>query len=530
VLDRKSRKAEQRGDADDFTPFLRSSPSFPFHLDSTTFSYDAMKRLIYFLFLLLAIPVMAQERQPGPRMTVPLRADIDDQYWDSRFDSTAGLSGPWYSGVAAIARAGNLLYAAGQYSHAGGIRVNNIAAFDGARWHPLVEGNDTGSSGAILALATMGNDLYAAGFFDSVGGVHTGSIARWDGAAWHPLGPGLQGQVMAMLPLGTDLYVGGSFRIGEDGPQGQVAVWNGTEWYMIGSRLNGSVHAIEEFNGSLYIGGAFDSSDGLRTGPVARYAWGSGMWRPFAEELRDTLTGAAVVWALAADETDLFVGGRFNRVGDRSLGNIVRLADESSWESLGTGVSDGEPAAVYSLAVTPDELYAGGTFGKAGGRGAGYVARWIRSSAEWKSLGSGVSECFGFECNTSVGDLYAEGDDIYVGGNFTVAGGKPSLMIGRWSSAVASAPDDARDMASPILLSPTPFSGSTAISFTLAASAPVRLSIVDLAGKELAILVDRPLPAGDHQRIWDASAYPAGVYLCRLEIDGTTTVAKMIKR
>jgi len=64
---------------------------------------------------------------------------------------------------------------------------------------------------------------------------------------------------------------------------------------------------------------------------------------------------------------------------------------------------------------------------------------------------------------------------------------------------------------------PNPFNGSTAIRFSLAQPQSVRLSIYDLLGRKIQILVDDYLPAGTNHIIFDASVYPSGVFFYRLE-------------
>jgi hypothetical protein len=46
------------------------------------------------------------------------------------------------------------------------------------------------------------------------------------------------------------------------------------------------------------------------------------------------------------------------------------------------------------------------------------------------------------------------------------------------------------------------------------------MNIVDRRGRKIAAIVDRILPAGGHEAVWDAKRLPAGVYICRIAIDG----------
>lgn len=63
---------------------------------------------------------------------------------------------------------------------------------------------------------------------------------------------------------------------------------------------------------------------------------------------------------------------------------------------------------------------------------------------------------------------------------------------------------------------PNPFNPSTEILFDLPATSEVRLTIYDLAGREVVRLVDQVLPAGTHRATFDAAGLPSGTYLYRL--------------
>jgi hypothetical protein len=486
-----------------------------------------MKSLIPLLVLLLAFPLTAQEHTRSSSRAI----DPDDQYWDAQFGANA-ITGEYYSGVNALARSRGFLYAGGWFTHAGGVRANNIARYDGDRWVPVISGNDTGLNNGVKALASIGNDLYAGGSFDSAGGVRTGAVARWDGTNWYRVGEGLKGDVSVLTVIDGDLYAGGTFGIGEFGATGHVARWDGATWNLVGDEVNGNVMAISPSSSGLVIGGSFDTAGGIRTGPVARYSSRAKSWAPIGNELRDTLSGGASVWALLADGDDLYVGGRFDMAGNTGLSNIARL-NGSQWEPLGDGVYEGYAMLpmVLSLTATPTSIYAGGTFGKAGGRETGFIARWDRASSTWHPLGSGVGDCDGFECNPAVTALLPEGVDLYVGGNFRIAGGKPSLKVALWSEptpgTVPGANHDA--VARSLAFSPAPFTGTTVITFTLAERSTVRLVMTDITGRDIALLVDGTLSAGAHHSIWDASGLPAGVYLCRIEVGGQVVVGKVVK-
>lgn len=80
---------------------------------------------------------------------------------------------------------------------------------------------------------------------------------------------------------------------------------------------------------------------------------------------------------------------------------------------------------------------------------------------------------------------------------------------------------------------PNPFNPSTVIRFAIAetqnlASLRTRLRVVDILGREVAVLIDRTMPAGSHSVTFDASNLPSGVYLYTLEVEGMTTTKRMV--
>ena len=81
----------------------------------------------------------------------------------------------------------------------------------------------------------------------------------------------------------------------------------------------------------------------------------------------------------------------------------------------------------------------------------------------------------------------------------------------------------------PLLLqnSPNPFNPSTVIRFALPADAAVRLAVYDLLGRQVAVLIDSRLTAGNHEARFDASSLPSGVYIYQLTAGGRSLTRTM---
>ncbi len=80
---------------------------------------------------------------------------------------------------------------------------------------------------------------------------------------------------------------------------------------------------------------------------------------------------------------------------------------------------------------------------------------------------------------------------------------------------------------------PNPFNASTEIQFDLPVDAKVKVAVYDVAGKEIATLVDGELAAGTHTVRWDArdsdgNELPTGVYFCKMKSGDFVAVTKLI--
>jgi hypothetical protein len=75
---------------------------------------------------------------------------------------------------------------------------------------------------------------------------------------------------------------------------------------------------------------------------------------------------------------------------------------------------------------------------------------------------------------------------------------------------------------------PNPFNPSSTIQYSLPYACDVRLSIVDLEGREIARLVDGGMPSGTHRIVWNAGNSASGVYFARLQAAGSTATRKLV--
>ena len=263
------------------------------------------------------------------------------------------------------------LVVGGGFTTVNGMDASNIAAWNGANWEALGAGTGGGGDGTVHALAEFGGDLFAGGNFGSAGGASALRIARWDGSAWSTVGGGMTG-------------------------------------------LAPSVHALTPFNGSLIAAGGFTAAGGVPASLIAR--WDGAAWHGMGAGL----TGTPIypfVHALIVYNGQLIAAGKFDSTGAMPCPHIARWTG-SSWTPLGGGLN----GDVNALAIYNNDLIACGLFSVPGG-GVG-IGRWNGST--WQPLGSGVS--YGTA-------LRVYGGQLFVGGQFTSAGGVPASNIARWTGS-----------------------------------------------------------------------------------------------
>ena len=192
------------------------------------------------------------------------------------------------------------------------------------------------------------------------------------------------------------------------------------------NRLDGSARAIAVSGSQVYVGGEFTQAGDRPANHIAR--WDGSAWHTVGESGQHSVNSP--VFALALDGPRCYVGGGFTQAGDQPANYIARRdasanGGQGTWFPLGSGVEGG----VWAIAVSGTQVYVGGTFTHAGGQPANGIARWDLSAnagqGAWFPLGSGVA-----------GYVYAiavSKTQVYVGGAFTQAGGKPSFYLARWS-------------------------------------------------------------------------------------------------
>lgn len=75
---------------------------------------------------------------------------------------------------------------------------------------------------------------------------------------------------------------------------------------------------------------------------------------------------------------------------------------------------------------------------------------------------------------------------------------------------------------------PNPFNPTTSISFDIPNLSEVKLSVYDLTGREIAVLVNETLEPGSYSYKWNASQLSSGIYFYRINAGSFVQTKKMV--
>lgn len=220
-----------------------------------------------------------------------------------------------------------------------------------------------------------------------------------------------------------DLYAGGLFEVIGSTVAQRIAKWDGTNWTPLGIGVSAPVadpcvRVITKIGSELYVGGSFCAAGGVEATNIAK--WDGQQWTALGCGLGDHPKFA--VCAVASFQGIIYAAGMFTRAvgeyGGWQQVNHIAKWNGTTWSGVGGGL-DGPG---FALAVVGQDLYVGGSFTNAGGIRATNIARW--DGTNWSAVGLGIGG--------PVSALTVIGTTLYVGGVFSSAGGIPATNIAKW--------------------------------------------------------------------------------------------------
>jgi hypothetical protein len=127
--------------------------------------------------------------------------------------------------------------------------------------------------------------------------------------------------------------------------------------------------------------------------------------------------------------------------------------------------------------------------------------------AHWTDVSTGL-------LGPRIGCLLVNGADLLAG---TTSGGVWRRPLAELVTSIQDTEIDAPRLFSLDQNYPNPFNPGTTIKYELPKSSMVRLSVYDMLGREVTVLVDEKREAGYHEVRFDGSGLASGVYLYRLQ-------------
>ena len=328
------------------------------------------------------------------------------------------------------------LYVVGEFTQAGDVAASNIARWNGTNWSAVGGGIPDGLVYAVEVHSYPAGsepDLYVGGRFSSAGGTAVSGLARWDGTYWHDVGGGSSDLITSLESFSGALHVGGNFtRVGDTVWAENVAKWEGGAWYPLGNGLNGIVWDLRAFydgtSSNIYAGGGFERSGSTIMNYCAR--WSGTTWEQLGSGLPLSGPLARVEdMAIFNDGTGdaLYVVGGFYLAPSSGIAKW----NGTAWSGVDIGLSGGIPKTILKFdAGGGPSLYIGGDFTGAGGMPFDRIVRW--DGANWHAVGSGIDDTIEQLAFFDPDLSGPRAPVLFAGGDFATAGGLPSSNIARW--------------------------------------------------------------------------------------------------
>jgi hypothetical protein len=375
--------------------------------------------------------------------------------------------------VSSLAAAGTNLYA-GTRHFAGYTLAVFLSTDFGTDWVVYNEGlTDT----RVRVLVASGMYLLAQ---NDSGGVF---LSRDSGKSWTTASSGLTNTYVSCLAVstssdgtgGTNLFVG----TGYDGVF--VSTNNGTNWNAVNSGLANTRVLSLAVSGTNLIagteGGVFLSTNRgtswspVKSGPIGTYV------------------------------NSLVVGGAYIFAGTYNAGVFLSTNSGVNWTAVNSGLpkdQNGILPHVMCFAVSGANLFAGTDGG---------VFCTTNDGVSWTAVNTGLT-------NTSVEALAVSGAYLFAG---TDGAG---VWCRHLSEMITSVEPVVTELPHEFFVQqnyPNPFNPSTTITYALPKSSEVKLSVFDMLGREVSVLVGESKDAGVHQVKFDGSNLASGVYFYRLK-------------
>jgi len=336
-------------------------------------------------------------------------------------------------------------------------------------------------------------------------------ISKFDGKNWETIALNFSGQSIQLMKFGPngDLWVG----------SGGLWKYDGKSWVSIPGPPSNSIYDMEFApDGTIWIA--------TLKGPAQ---YDGERWISYG--LDDGLTTIEVLGiAIAPDGSVLagtYKGGicKFNGNSWERLANCHETMDSSISELDFT-----QDGTLWVSAYNGIFKYTDGVWKMISGIGRSKVMEVRNGNEIWIGTDGGIVKIVDDKVTihptpwrprkvTSI--AFGHDDSVWVGmydGLYRYTGDYASVVQNKENNETVIN----------TIIHPNPFNSSTFIDFSIHEAAQVTLSVYNLIGQEVVLLLDEFVKPGHHSVKWDASGYPTGIYISRLRVDTVVKTSKML--
>ncbi len=312
-------------------------------------------------------------------------------------------------------------------------------------------------NGTILAITSSNNYIYATGSSGFV------NISSNNGASWTNYGPSLR--IPLSIAVSGNTLITGTHTFGV-----YISTNNGINWTQT-SLNNKTVYSVAIIGNNLFAG--LDSYEG-----VYKSTNYGATWFQTALNNRTVLTLAV--------KSDTIYAGSDALLYSTNLGN--------NW--IQTTFSNN---GIYSIIFSGDNIFVGAGFGF-------YLS--TNNGVSWLQRNEG------FGNNNAISSLITLNNYIFAGKPGESIWRRPISEVVGINSICTEVPDNYSLHQN----YPNPFNPATKIRFDIPNSGNVNISVFDVLGRKVAVIVDQQLTPGTYETDFDAGNLSSGIYYYRIAV------------
>ncbi|WP_457665244.1 hypothetical protein [Thiolapillus sp.] len=383
-----------------------------------------------------------------------VRVNGQPRFFLGRINTTNGQLQDWGADLDDSVRSlvvsgdGSALYLGGDFKHIGAAEKNHLAKLASSD-ASVLPGWNPSADGSVRALLLDDNDLYVGGRFYNISGGAQHYLARLAAdtgvldSGWNPeAGRGVDVLVLS----GNDLYAGGIFHTMGGSPRNRLAKLNAATGAVDAAwtaDANDTVRTLLVKDGALYVGGHFTEIGGASRNRIARLSTSNAVvdtsWNPDADSDVFSL-------AISPDGNDLYMGGWFSRIGGHFMPKIAKVTTSDATLDRDWNLAMSTSGVVSALMIDNTGLYAGGEFARIGGKTTSLAHivgghRLTVSATAFDEARRGVISSMpeGIRCSPYTGATDCEHALVEDDYTLTATSGSPELTISQeWTSGCDS--------------------------------------------------------------------------------------------